>query len=134
MITLNILQFIENAGLGEIDKSLFWQHLPYDAEGIYIADLGENTERGSLKSQNFELYARYKNNVEGYKKLNDVLKLLDGSFNVCKLPQVVDSKGNVLAPEINGVCIMPTSSITNYGEDDRNRVIYSAQGSVYYQN
>lgn len=134
MITLNILQFIENAGLGKIDESLFWQHLPYDAEGIYIADLGESTERGNLKSQSFEIYSRYKNNVVGYKKLNDVLKLLDGSFNVCKLPEVKDCKGNTLAPEINGVSIMPTSSITNYGEDDRNRVIYSAQGSVYYQN
>lgn len=134
MITLNLLQYLENAGLGKIDESLFWQHLPYDKEGIYIADLGEVTERGNLKSQSFELYARFKNNVEGYKRLNEVLKYLDNSFNTCKLPEVKDNNGKVLAPQINGVSIMPTSSITNYGEDDRNRVIYSATGSVYYQN
>mgnify|MGYP000013139360 CR=1 FL=1 len=132
MITLNLLQYIENAGLGEIDESLFWERMPVDVEGVYISDLGNSTTRGGLKEQSYELYARFNNNVEGYRRLNDILKLLDSSFNVCRLPEVVDCKGNVLAPSVNGVSIMPTSSITNYGADDRNRIIYSAQGSIYY--
>lgn len=132
MITLNLLQFIEDNGLGIIDKSLFWEKMPYDVNGIFIKSLGNATTRGALKLQSFELYSRGKNDVQALKQLNDVLTLLDSSFNVCKLPAVKDCNDSLLADEVNGVSIMPTSSITNYGTDDNGRVIYSAQGSIYY--
>lgn len=41
MITLSLLKFIENNGLGVIDQDLFWQKLTLDKVGIYIADIGQ---------------------------------------------------------------------------------------------
>lgn len=133
MITLNLLQFIEDNGLGKIDQSLFWEKMAYDKNGVYIRSLGQPTERGSLKLQSFELYSRGSDDVKAYKQLANILALLDRSFNVCKLPAVIDCDNSLLSDEVNYVSILPTSSITNYGTDDNGRVIYSAQGSIYYK-
>lgn len=139
MITLNLLKFIADNGLGvvEIDgdtpnANLFWQKMSYDKVGVFISSVGNPTTRGSRKMQNFELFSRGTNDLTGAKQLADILELLDKSFNVCKLPAVYDCDGNELAKEANNVQIMPTSSITNYGSDENGRIIYSASGSIYY--
>lgn len=58
MITLSLLKFIENNGLGVIDQNLFWQKLTLDKDGIYIADIGQTKERGGRNVVQFELYSR----------------------------------------------------------------------------
>lgn len=131
MITLSLLKFIENNGLGVIDQNLFWQKLTLDKVGIYIADIGQTKERGGRNIVQFELYSRGDNDVDGYKRLQAVLDLLNNNYVVCALPSVQSGSG-VITEGFSNVTIMPPSSISNYGLDSQGRIIYSATGTLYY--
>lgn len=131
MITLSLLKFIENNGLGVIDQNLFWQKLTLDKVGIYIADIGQTKERGGRNIVQFELYSRGSNDVDGYKRLQAILDLLNNNYVVCALPSVQSGSG-VITEGFSNVTIMPPSSISNYGLDSQGRIIYSATGTLYY--
>lgn len=131
MITLSLLKFIENNGLGVIDQDLFWQKLTLDKVGIYIADIGQTKERGGRNVVQFELYSRGNSDVDGYKRLQAVLDLLNNNYVVCTLPSV-QSGSQVITEGFSNVTIMPPSSISNYGLDSQGRIIYSATGTLYY--
>lgn len=131
MITLSLLKFIENNGLGVIDQNLFWQKLTLDKVGIYIADIGQTKERGGRNVVQFELYSRGSDDVDGYKRLQAVLDLLNNNYVVCNLPSVQNGS-QVITEGFSNVTIMPPSSISNYGLDSQGRIIYSATGTLYY--
>lgn len=131
MITLSLLKFIENNGLGVIDIDLFWQKLTLDKVGIYIADIGQTKERGGRNIVQFELYSRGDNDVDGYKRLQAILDLLNNNYVVCNLPSVQNGS-QVITEGFSNVTIMPPSSISNYGLDSQGRIIYSATGTLYY--
>lgn len=131
MITLSLLKFIENNGLGVIDQDLFWQKLTLDKVGIYIADIGQTKERGGRNIVQFELYSRGNSDVDGYKRLQAVLDLLNNNYVVCNLPSVQNGS-QVITEGFSNVTIMPPSSISNYGLDSQGRIIYSATGTLYY--
>lgn len=131
MITLSLLKFIENNGLGVIDQDLFWQKLTLDKVGIYIADIGQTKERGGRNVVQFELYSRGNSDVDGYKRLQAILDLLNNNYVVCNLPSVQNGS-QVITEGFSNVTIMPPSSISNYGLDSQGRIIYSATGTLYY--
>lgn len=131
MITLSLLKFIENNGLGVIDQDLFWQKLTLDKVGIYIADIGQTKERGGRNVVQFELYSRGNNDVDGYKRLQAVLDLLNNNYVACALPSVQNGS-QTITEGFSNVTIMPPSSISNYGLDSQGRIIYSATGTLYY--
>lgn len=131
MITLSLLKFIENNGLGVIDQDLFWQKLTLDKVGIYIADIGQTKERGGRNVVQFELYSRGNNDVDGYKRLQAVLDLLNNNYVACALPSVQNGS-KTITEGFSNVTIMPPSSISNYGLDSQGRIIYSATGTLYY--
>lgn len=131
MITLSLLKFIENNGLGVIDQNLFWQKLTLDKVGIYIADIGQTKERGGRNIVQFELYSRGNNDVDGYKRLQAILDLLNNNYVVCNLPSVQNGS-QTITEGFSNVTIMPPSSISNYGLDSQGRIIYSATGTLYY--
>lgn len=131
MITLSLLKFIENNGLGVIDQNLFWQKLTLDKVGIYIADIGQTKERGGRNIVQFELYSRGDNDVDGYKRLQAILDLLNNNYVVCNLPSVQNGS-QTITEGFSNVTIMPPSSISNYGLDSQGRIIYSATGTLYY--
>ena len=131
MITLSLLKFIENNGLGVIDQNLFWQKLALDKVGIYIADIGQTKERGGRNIVQFELYSRGSNDVDGYKRLQAIIDLLNNNYVVCALPSVQNGS-QTITEGFSNVTIMPPSSISNYGLDSQGRIIYSATGTLYY--
>lgn len=131
MITLSLLKFIENNGLGVIDQDLFWQKLTLDKVGIYIADIGQTKERGGRNIVQFELYSRGNSDVDGYKRLQAILDLLNNNYVVCNLPSVQNGS-QTITEGFSNVTIMPPSSISNYGLDSQGRIIYSATGTLYY--
>lgn len=131
MITLSLLKFIENNGLGVIDQNLFWQKLTLDKVGIYIADIGQTKERGGRNIVQFELYSRGNSDVDGYKRLQSILDLLNNNYVVCNLPSVQNGS-QTITEGFSNVTIMPPSSISNYGLDSQGRIIYSATGTLYY--
>lgn len=131
MITLSLLKFIENNGLGVIDQNLFWQKLTLDKIGIYISDIGQTKERGGRNIVQFELYSRGNSDVDGYKRLQAVLDLLNNNYVACALPSVTHGS-QTITEGFSNVTIMPPSSISNYGLDSQGRIIYSATGTLYY--
>lgn len=131
MITLNLLKLLENNNLGEIDKDLFWQKMTLGEYGVYISSIGNPTVRGNRTMTSFEMYSRGRNDVDGYKRLKNIVDFLNASYSICKLPSV--SLGNqVIADAVENITIMPCSTITNGGLDDNNRIIWTATGTIYH--
>ncbi len=131
MITLNLLKYIENQGLGEIDKDLFWQKLTLGEIGVYISSIGNPTTRGNRTMTSFELYSRGHSDVDGYKRLEAIVNLLNASYSVCNLPSV-SLDGELIAEEVENITIMPCSTISNGGLDDNGRIIWTATGTIYH--
>lgn len=129
MITLSFLQLLQDNGFGVLDESLFFQKLTLDKEGIYISDIGEPIGRGSRDVQSFELYARGKNDIEGYKLLTEIRDFLKNSYSaICELPPV--PQHNVEG--YKNITLSKPSTITNVGLDANNRTIYSLQSQIIY--
>lgn len=58
MILLELLKYLELAGLGTIDEDMFFQLSSLErSNSIYIVSLGENIERGQRQSVRYEYIA-----------------------------------------------------------------------------
>lgn len=130
MITLNLLKLLENNGFGTIDRDLFWQKMTLGKNGVYIASIGNPTNRGSRSMQSFELYSRGTTDVAGYRQLKDIVDFLNASYSVCELPSV-SINGTEIAEKVENITIMPCSTISNGGLDDNGRIIWTATGTIY---
>lgn len=128
MITIALLQFLEDHGIGTIDTDLFWQDIGLDKDGLYITNIGQAQERGSRRVQRYELYARGKNHLESLKLLESAIELINNSYNECALPGV--AKYNV--PSYTNITLMPTTTPTRVGKDTNGRIIWSAAGNIIY--
>lgn len=128
MITLSFLKLLENKGLGRIDEDLFWQDMTLDKVGVYIADIGDGLEKGKRKSQSFELIARGKSKVDGYKRLKKIIDFMTKAEVICEMPNYPP----VFNEKYHNVSVKVTSTITTVGKDDNDRIIYSAQGQIIY--
>ena len=129
MITLSLLQYLEDNGYGTIDTNLFWQKLSLGKKGVYIVSIGQPQSRDGLRVQRYQLYSRGTTDVDGYERLANIVDFLNSSYNVCTLP-----KADVLpnSQAFENVTIMPISTPTNIGEDTNGRIIWSATGELRY--
>lgn len=130
MITIALLQFLENNNIGEIDETLFWQNLDMDVDDpvLYIVNIGQAQTRGSRRVQRYEIYTRAKNKLAGLKLLESVIALINDSYNVCELPAVPEYE----VPAFGNVTLMPLSTPTRVGEDANGRIIWSTSGNIIY--
>lgn len=128
MVTLSLLKFLENNGIGTIDQDLFWEKMGLGKVGLYITDLGSSRDRGGRQMTNYQIFSRGKTDVDGYQKLEEVAKLLNSSYSVCMLPEVPP----VTEYYYSNVTIMPVSTISNDGLDGNGRVIFSITGVIYF--
>ena len=129
MITLSLLQHLENNGFGTVDKDLFWQKLSINKDGIFIADLGQAQDRGGRRFQRYELYSRGKSDIDGYQKLKAIIDFLNDSYDTCILPACPLVSGS---ESYSNITIMPLSTPTNIGENQNGRIIWSATGTIIY--
>lgn len=127
-ITLSLLKFLENAGLGVIDDTLFWEKIGVDKNGVYIADLGAAQVRGGRTNTMYQLFSRAGSDLEAMNQLQKILDYLSTNFAVCNLPDVPP----YTTEGFKNVTIMPPSTISNDGMDEEGHVIYSATGQIYY--
>lgn len=133
MITLQLLQLLQNNGLGTIDVDLFWEKMGLGKEGVYVSSLGEATTRGARRAQTYELYSRGDSDVSGYKNLLAIAEFINSAYrDICTLPSVQNPNGEVIAEELGNVAIMPLSSISSNGLDANGRTIFSATGRIIY--
>ncbi len=128
MITLSLLKLLEDNGFGVIDKTLFFQKMALDCVGVYVANISDMQTRGMRRSQGFELYSRGENDVDGYKKLNDIIEFLNNTPGICRLPAVPPTTSRAF----ENVTITTISSINTVGQDENGRIIYSATGVINY--
>lgn len=128
MITIALLQFLEDNGIGKIDQDMFWQNIGIDAEGLYIVNIGQVQNRGQRRVQRYEIYARNKSKLAGLKLLESVIELVNKSYGVCALPEV-KTYG---VPAYSNVTLMPLSTPTRVGEDANGRIIWSTAGNIIY--
>ena len=128
MITIALLQFLENNGIGTIDTDMFWQNIGTDAEGLYIVNIGQAQARGSRRVQRYEIYVRNKSKLAGLQLLESVIALISNSYSVCELPAV--EKYDV--PAYGNITLLPLSTPTRVGEDANGRIIWSASGNIIY--
>lgn len=135
MITLSLLQYLEDNGFGTVDQDLFWQKLSLRDEkgepvkGVYIVDLGQAQNRGAMRQQRYELYSRGTNDVNGLKRLQEIIDFLNSSYSNCVLPACPLVSGS---ESYSNVTIMPLSTPTNIGEDQNGRIIWSTSGVLIY--
>ena len=128
MITIALLQFLEDNGIGKIDQDMFWQNIELDAEGLYIVNIGQAQPRGTRRVQRYEIYVRNSSKLEGLKLLESVIALIDSSYSVCELPAVPDYD----VPAFGNITLMPLSTPTRVGEDANGRIIWSTAGNIIY--
>lgn len=127
MITLNLLKLLEDNGFGKIDKNLFWQKLGLGKIGLYISNISVNGERGKRRVQHYEIFSIGKNDVDGLKQIEAVAKLLKESYAINELPEV---KG--ICEAVRNVAILPPSTVSNVGENEQGRIVYSISGEIIY--
>lgn len=134
MITLSLLQFLQDNGFGEIDKDLFWQKLALGKVGVYITDLGVEQTRGQRRQQRYELYSRGTSDTDGYERLKAIIDFLNNSYDNCVLPatQVGLGSNRHYTESYPNATIMPLSTPTNIGVDANGRVVWSASGVINY--
>ena len=128
MITLSLLQFLQDNNIGTIDTDMFWQNLAIDAEGLYIVNIGQAQNRGQRRVQRYEIYVRNKNKLNGLKMLESVIELINNSYEVCDLPAVTDYGVN----GYHNITLLPLSTPTRVGEDANGRIIWSTSGTIIY--
>ena len=128
MITLSLLQFLQDNNIGTIDTDMFWQNLAIDAEGLYIVNIGQAQNRGQRRVQRYEIYVRNKNKLAGLKMLESVIELINNSYEVCDLPAVTDYG----VDGYHNITLLPLSTPTRVGEDANGRIIWSTSGTIIY--
>ena len=128
IVTLSLLQYLQDNGLGVLDHNLFWEKLGLGLDGLYITDLGTNQNRGLMHRITYEMFSRDKDDLVAFTKLQQVANFLQDSYEVCRLPAVPQYGAEM----IKNVTIMPPSAITNAGEDTNGHIIYSLNGSIIY--
>lgn len=143
MITLSFLNLLADEGFGtmgitgdEPNANLFFQKITLDKTGIFIRDIGDPVERHGRDTQSYELLARGKTDVDGSYKLSQIRKFLINNYsNICELPSVtikIDGE-DVIIPAYTNVELSKPSTITDVGEDDKNRIIYSMTGTIIFK-
>lgn len=128
VITLSLLQYLQDNGFGTIDKDLFWEKLGLEQNGLFISDLGSSQSRTVRQNTTYSIYSRAKDDLTAYTQLLDVANFLKNSYAVCNLPAATGFTDE----GFQGVTIMPPSTIANDGEDANGRIIYSITGQIYY--
>lgn len=127
MITLSLLKWMENQGLGVIDTNLFHEKMGLGKEGVYIASVGGALGKGARKVQNVELFCRGHDDIDSQERLMVISDEI-AKNPPCNLPAVSPYSSR----SYRNVEVEVTSSPTNMGQDENGRLIYSITARIYY--
>lgn len=136
MITLHIAKLLQDNGYGTIaltgnetgSNLIFFEKLPIGKTGVFVMSRGNTLSRGTRRTQSFDIYARGTNDINGAKRLKDILKFFGQRYEACDLPTVTGYSDEVYT----NIVIEPTFNITNVGLDATDRVIYSVSATITY--
>lgn len=129
MITLHLLQQLQDDDFGVIDETLFWGKMPLDVEGISIIDRGSPYTRGTRLTQAFDLYSRGSNDLTGADILEQILEWMIDNYVTCDLPEVPEHSDKTY----HNCQILPLTNVENVGKDETDRVIWRLAGQISYK-
>lgn len=131
MITLHLLQYLQNNSFGTRDVSLFYEKMPLDGDGIAIYSRGGEMLAGrSSFRKRFDLYSRGSDDYTGADKLEKIREFFaDGFETLCTLPTVPG-----ISDRLYRKCrITEIGDIENIGANGEDRVIYRLSAEILYQ-
>lgn len=133
MITLHLLQLLENQGFGTIGTDLYYQKAPIvsgvEKEGMWIVDRPSATTRRNIKVQQFDIYSRYTDPVVGDRKLQAILDYLEqSSTKPCTLPTV----DGYSTTQYTNIRLTPLTSLENVGTDETGKIVRVISGEIRY--
>lgn len=130
MITLHLLQYLEDNGFGTVNTDLFENLIPKDKIGISVTSLGGNTNVGRRScSVNINLYCRGRDNIKGYDKL-DRVRLHFTDNELCTLP-TISGVSNI---EYTKVRFINIGNVETLPPDEKNRNLYRLSISLNYED
>lgn len=130
MITLHLLQYLEDNGFGTINTDLFENLIPNDKTGVSVTSLGGNTNVGRRScSVRIDFYCRGKNNLKGYDLL-DRIRLHFTDNEICTLPTIA----NVSNIEYKKVRFTEIGNVETLPPDENNRNLYRLSIQINYED
>lgn len=129
MITLHILQLLEDNSLGTIGTDLFWEDMPLDKNGVAIYSRGGTLFRGRNKAiQAFDLYSRGTSAPQAADRLEKIWEYFVDNYVVCDLPIVE----NVSEKLYRKARFTPIANVENLGKDETDRLLFRLSMEVVY--
>jgi hypothetical protein len=130
MVTLHVLQYLQENGFGTRDTNLFFEKLPLDKVGVAIFSRGgEKTYGRRSAMQRFDLYSRGSDDMTGMDKLDKISTFFSDNYDeLCTLPTIPSlSNRQYKKARITGI-----GNIENLGLDENDRVIYRLGCEIIY--
>lgn len=130
MVTLHILQYLQDNGFGTRDENLFFEKLPLDAVGVAIFSRGGEKTYGRRRAvQRFDLYSRGVDDMTGMDVLDKISTFFSDNFDdLCNLPTIPGvSNRQYQKARITGI-----GNVENLGLDENDRVIYRLGCEIIY--
>lgn len=130
MVTLHILQYLQDNGFGTRDENLFFEKLPLDAVGVAIFSRGGEKTYGRRRAvQRFDLYSRGSDDMTGMDVLDKISTFFSDNFDdLCNLPTIPGvSNRQYQKARITGI-----GNVENLGLDENDRVIYRLGCEIIY--
>lgn len=131
MISLHLLQYLEDNGFGTLDTDLFFEKLPLGKTGIAIFSRGGERSYGRFRgAQNFDLYCRGTSDLNGADKLDKIATFFAGNYdNLCDLP-IVPGVSN---RQYKKARITTIDNVENLGLDENDRILFRLGAQVIYE-
>lgn len=130
MITLHLLQYLEDNGFGTINTDLFENLIPNNKIGVSVVAFGGNTNVGRRScSITLDIYCRGEDNIKGYDKL-DRIRLHFTDNDICSLPTIPDIS-NI---EYKKVRLTEIGNVETLPPDENNRNIYRLSIQINYED
>lgn len=118
---------MERAGLGTINRDLFWEEVPYDSEGIWVVTRGDAGSTDDYQLLQIDISARFNNKVTTEMRLRAITNWVrNEAKNLCLLTvNPHDLDGSQFDEDIQYVIydISHTGAVQNNGIDAQGRVL-----------
>lgn len=128
MITLHILQLLENEGFGTVGATLHWEDMPLDINCVAIYSRGGTMRRRRRTLQAFDIYSRATTAPVAADKLEKIWEMFVDNDLVCDLPAVP----NVSDKVYKRVQFTPVANIENLGKDETDRLLFRLSMEAIY--
>lgn len=131
MITLHLLQYLQENGFGTVGTNLFFEEIPLDKTGIGIISRGGEMSDGRISfTKRFDLYSRGVDNLSGMNDLETIREFFaEGWDSLCSLPTVPG-----ISDRLYQKCrITRIEDVDNLGKTEGDRIMYRFGADIIYQ-